>query len=107
MKSVVQDDFGFIWVCTENGLAYFDGLSFTTFNAGYYGLSSNRFNYIARGNDRLFVRNSNNEYIEIKNLNIEPVDDAPLSVKRDALQNGKENLMSFSYRSRTVVEQLH
>ncbi len=86
VKSVVQDEFGFIWVCTENGLAYFDGARFTTFNAGDLGLSSNRFSYIARSGKQLFARNSNDEYVEIKNLTARRIDSPPAPVHPNNLQ---------------------
>ena len=31
VNDIYQDSRGFVWICTENGLARFDGMDFTTF----------------------------------------------------------------------------
>ncbi len=82
VKSVAQDEYGFIWVCTENGIAYFNGSSFTTFNAGDFGLTSNRFDYIKRNNNRLIAKNSNNEYVDIADLSVSRIN-TPSSTEYD------------------------
>lgn len=44
VHSILQDQKGFIWIATEDGLNKFDGKNFTHFsvNSGRYGLSHNR-----------------------------------------------------------------
>ena len=53
--SMIQDDRGFIWIATPNGLNFFDGNHFTSFNTNNSGLKSNLIYDIKRGQSNELV----------------------------------------------------
>ncbi len=55
--SIMQDNKGFIWICTKGGLARFDGLSFQTFTTED-GLNDNFVYYMSQASDgTIYVTN--------------------------------------------------
>jgi signal transduction histidine kinase len=69
VKSIAQDENGFIWLATEDGLVRFDGHTFKVFNQGNLNASSNRFTHIERDCDdgKLYATNNNLEVFLIVN----------------------------------------
>ena len=49
VKSIVQDDNGFIWMATEGGLVRFDGRNFNTYTSKQLSVKSNRIREMIRG----------------------------------------------------------
>lgn len=96
VRAVAKDNFGFLWVCTENGLTRFDGQLFTTINAEELGLSSNRFRYFARSGDILYASNASGDFLEIKDLNVRLIDDLPISIKK--------NWQDLTYRNKLFYQ---
>lgn len=96
VRAVAKDNYGFLWVCTENGLSRFDGELFATINAEELGLSSNRFRYFARSGDALYASNASGDFIEIKDLNVRLVDDLPLGIKK--------NWQDLTYRNKLFYQ---
>ncbi|MCH8546072.1 MAG: hypothetical protein LAT54_05010, partial [Cryomorphaceae bacterium] len=96
VRSVAKDQYGFLWVCTENGLTRFDGELFTTINAEELGLSSNRFRYFARSGEILYASNASGEFLEIKDLNVRLIDNLPLSIEK--------NWQDLTYRNKLFYQ---
>lgn len=66
IKNLVQDDDGFIWLGTENGLVRFDGQKFQVFNKSNSDLPSNRISYIHRSARSPFKK----FYVDINNRSV-------------------------------------
>ena len=69
VKSIVPDQYGYLWMTTENGLVRFDGKNYKIFNSQNLNLKSNRMLYI-QGNpasDSLFVASDYNEDLILVN----------------------------------------
>ena len=47
VKSIAPDNYGFVWMTTENGLVRFDGQNFKIFNTNNIDVLSNRFLYLS------------------------------------------------------------
>lgn len=62
---IIQDNKGYIWLATWDGLRRYDGYRFQTFKArpgDYCPLETNRINYIVEENDRSIICWSNNKF---------------------------------------------
>ncbi len=79
IKKIITDNFGFVWMTTEDGLVRFDGNNFTVFNKlNIKGLISNRFSEIRIGVDKaLYAVTDKDDYIKIENGRVER--DTPLN----------------------------
>ena len=70
VKSIIEDNNGFVWLATENGLVRYDGNQFKIFNIeNVEGMTTNRM-AVFRGNaskDKIYLLNDLSEYILIKN----------------------------------------
>ena len=69
VKSIVPDQYGYLWMTTENGLVRFDGKNYKIFNSQNLNLKSNRMLYI-QGNiasDSLFVASDYNQDLILVN----------------------------------------
>jgi signal transduction histidine kinase len=71
VKSIVQDESGFIWFATEGGLVRFEGTRFYTFNRTNLGIASNRIWYIQPAMTApfglLYARTNDDQHIRVKN----------------------------------------
>ncbi len=66
VKSIVRSESGFIWVCTENGLARFDGRHFEVYSSSELKLRSNRFLYLIAENNLIYGRTIKDDFIIIE-----------------------------------------
>lgn len=80
VAAITQDDDGFIWLTTYNGLVRFDGQSFTTFNNTALGLSNNMFVGFLPDAGRLYAMTDDFEYVRI--VDGKPIPEIPLPVRR-------------------------
>ncbi|MCH8534344.1 MAG: hypothetical protein LAT51_04670 [Flavobacteriaceae bacterium] len=71
--SIAKDEFGFIWLATESGLARFDGVNFKSFN-DFNQLTTNRFYYLFTYNDSLYAKNIQQEDVLIQDRKPLPLD---------------------------------
>ncbi|TVQ76873.1 MAG: hypothetical protein EA358_08165 [Flavobacteriales bacterium] len=67
VKSIVRSESGFIWVCTENGLARFDGRHFEVYSSSELELKSNRFLYLFAEDNLIYGRTIKDDFIVIEN----------------------------------------
>lgn len=75
VKSIVTDEYGFVWLTTEDGLVRFDGTKFTSYGMEQLKVTSSRFQtFFTNTTDRaLYTYTSNmgpdgqQEYVTIKN----------------------------------------
>lgn len=68
VKFIAPDEYGFLWMATEDGLARFDGKQFVIFNSNL-GLQNSRIQHIfpGTGGESLLVRTITGEQISIRN----------------------------------------
>lgn len=66
VNSITQDEAGYLWVGTFEGLARFDGNKFSTFNKAT-GLLSNRIYELSFVNDRLYIGHDNGISYQVEN----------------------------------------
>jgi signal transduction histidine kinase len=68
VKSIMQDENGFIWLSTEDGLERFDGSKFVRFGKENMAVSSNRFQvmYPGKGGKGLFTITERHQQVRIE-----------------------------------------
>lgn len=68
IKSIAEDEHGFIWLPTEDGLTRFDGSHFFIYNIGNLDVTTNRFSSIGRNtrNGELYTYDLEGHYVSIR-----------------------------------------
>jgi signal transduction histidine kinase len=70
IRAITGDQYGFIWLTTENGLVRFDGQKFFTFDKSNLNVSTTRFGWlfpdINGGDHQVFANNDSKEFVSIQ-----------------------------------------
>jgi signal transduction histidine kinase len=69
VKFIAPDEYGFMWMATEDGLARFDGKQFLVFNNSNLGIQNSRIQFIfpRSGNRSILARTIRQEEITVRN----------------------------------------
>ena len=69
VNSIIQDEEGYIWLCTDKGLCRFDGVNFEFIDLKKYGIDESEFIYCFKQSStkKIYFLSSNFNYISLLN----------------------------------------
>lgn len=105
VKSIIKDNYGFLWLSTENGLVRYDGSKFKVFNIeNLKGLRTNRISYFrgTAATDSIYVLSDFADLILIRKNkpSVLPDSKVPESLRiQNQLQKGRRSFIHKIYKT--------
>ncbi len=90
VKSMVQDDEGFMWIATFEGLNRFDGHHFEHYTKSSHGLSANNINFLAKDSEGdIWISYHTNDFVNYPTQILRPKTGEILTIKEKLGANYK------------------